>query len=72
MIEDEDELQLTLATCFYTKIYFMDKKHLRMLSIAPLKEKWNFTTLSNFLNEMTEFVRKDHCIAESKKQLCIV
>lgn len=66
MIEDEDELQLTLATCFYTKIYFMDKKHLRMLSIAPLKEKWNFTTLSIFLNEMTEFVRKDHCIAESK------
>lgn len=66
MIEDEDELNLPLATSFYTKIYFMDRKHLQMLPIEPLTEKWNFTLLSIFLNELHEFIKKDHCIVELK------
>lgn len=64
-VTDDEDFSLPLSTCFYTKSYFDDPKHLEMLPIS-LDDKWNFTLISIFLNEMHDFIPKDHCIVHLK------
>lgn len=61
--EIENELSMFFATSYYPVSYFLDKRHSKMLPIYT-SENWNFTLVSILLNELHEFIKKDHCITE--------
>ena len=61
--ETENELSIFFTTSYYPTKYFQDKRHSKMLPIHT-STKWNYTTVSIFLNELHDFVKKDHCITE--------
>lgn len=61
--EVENELSMFFTTCYYPISYFLYKKHHKMLPLNT-SENWNFTFVSILLNELHEFIKKDHCITE--------
>ena len=61
--EVENELSMFFTSPYYPTSYFLDKRHSKMLPIFAT-ENWNFTLVSILLNELHEFIKKDHCITE--------
>ena len=63
MEDDDFNYSLFITTEYYLQSYFKEKRHLKMIPVYP-KSKWNFTLISIFLNEMRDFIKKDHFIEE--------